>query len=144
MALENLFPDAAPHVPRTPRTVRQVIVTVLALVAGGVGVVALLGLLLGSFQGTYSSLLEGDVSTCGYAGVGSTCQDELRERVQDVFHIPLSDDVRVEQLRRYGFPDPTFKARLIFPSADAAVADGFDITEMRPGGRAMVELEVTV
>lgn len=102
------------------------------------GFVALVVALLGSFQGNYSSFLEGDVSVCGYAGVDSVCQQEPREQVRTTMHIPLAEDVRVEKLRRYGFPDPIYQARLSFPSAADASAAGYTVLEARPSGPAIV------
>lgn len=143
MTIDEFLRDAEVERPRAPRTVRQVLVTLAAGVGGVAGSVLLLVALLGSFQGSYSSLLEGEVTVCGYAGVDSACQKELRDRVRTTMHIPLSDDVRVEKLRRYGFPDPIYQARLSYPSASDAAEAGHVPLDIRPGGTAIVVIEAS-
>ncbi|KQM16714.1 hypothetical protein ASF83_13115 [Plantibacter sp. Leaf171] len=135
MTAEELFADEHSEYPRQARSFVHVGGGVAALVAGGAAVVALLWLLVGSFQGTFF-----DVSTCGYAATRSTCQDELRERVRTTLHIPLSDDVRVAQLHKHGFPDPIYEASLIFPSAREAAAQGYNIEESFSDGTVSVKV----
>lgn len=135
MTIDDLLTPTEQQQPRTRRSVTQVGVVVASLMAGIAGVGGLVILLVGSFQGTFF-----DVSTCGYAGVGSTCQNDLRERVRDTFQIPLGDDVRVEQFRKYGFPDPTYEARLVFPTAQDAVEDDLHATSLRADGTVLVTI----
>lgn len=134
MTIDDLL-AATEQQPRTRRSVTQVGVALAGLIAGIAGVGGLVVLLAGSFQGTFF-----DVSTCGYAGVGSTCQNDLRERVRDRFHIPLDDDVRVEQFRKYGFPDPIYEARLVFPTAQDAVDLDLPATQTRGDGTVLVTI----
>ncbi|MBD8518625.1 hypothetical protein [Plantibacter sp. CFBP 8804] len=135
MTIDDLLTPTEQQQPRARRSVTQVGVVVASLMAGIAGVGGLVILLAGSFQGTFF-----DVSTCGYAGVGSTCQNDLRERVRDTFHIPLGDDVRVEQFRKYGFPDPTYEARLVFPTAQDAVEHDLHATQPRADGTVLVTI----
>ena len=138
MTIDDLLAESEDGWSRKPRTVRQVLGTLGVAIGCMAGFVVLVVALLGSFQGSYSSFLEGDVSVCGYAGVDSVCQQELREQVRTTMHIPLAEDVRVEKLRRYGFPDPIYQARLSFPSAADARAAGYTVLEVRPSGSAIV------
>lgn len=135
MTIDDLLTPTEQQQPRTRRSVTQVGVVLAGLIAGIAGVVGLVILSAGSFQGTFF-----DVSTCGYAGVGSTCQNGLRERVRDTFHIPLDDDVRVEQFRKYGFPDPIYEARLVFPTAQDAVDLDLPATQPRGDGTVLVTI----
>lgn len=135
MTIDDLL-AATEQQPRTRRSVTRVGVALAGLIAGIAGVGGLVVLLAGSFQGTFF-----DVSTCGYAGVGSTCQNDLRERVRDTFHIPLDDDVRVEQFRKYGFPDPIYEARLVFPTAQDA--GDLDLPATQPRGDGTVLVTIT-
>lgn len=144
MTIEELLREAEVERPRTPRTGTQVLATIAAAVGGVTGSIVLLVALFGSFQGSYSSLLEGEATVCGYAGVDSTCQQELREQVRVTMHIPIAENVRVEKLRRYGFPDPIYQARLSFPSASAAADAGYSPSEIRPGGTAIVIVEANI
>ena len=138
MTIDDLLAESDDGWSRRPRTVRQVLGTLGVAVGCMAGFVALVVALLGSFQGNYSSVLEGDVSVCGYAGVDSVCQQELREQVRTTMHIPLAEDVRVEKLRRYGFPDPVYQARLSYPNTAAASAAGHTVLEVLPSGAAIV------
>ncbi|WP_285025474.1 hypothetical protein [Plantibacter sp. ME-Dv--P-122b] len=142
MTIEDLLAESDDGWSRKPRTVRQVLGTLGATLGCLVGFIVLVVAMLGSFQGSYSSHLEGDVSVCGYAGVASVCQQELREQVRTTMHIPLAEDVRVEKLRRYGFPDPIYQAQLSYPSAADARAAGHTVLEVRASGAAVVTVKV--